>query len=236
MRRRPGGRSVPARVLAAAFVWALLPPPSVPAQGGPEPAPTERAEEAGVYRETGLASWYGGKFQGRPTASGEIFDTERMTAAHKSLPFGTMVTVTDLVTGRSAVVRINDRGPFVEGRIIDLSRAAAREIGLLERGVGRVRIEAAGRTGLTSGRTTAGQGKADGASAGRTVQVASYREKANADRTIARLREAGFSPVLEVSPEGAYRVLLEPVPETEIDRVQERLRRAGFDRILVRTR
>ncbi|MBU0928652.1 MAG: septal ring lytic transglycosylase RlpA family protein, partial [Spirochaetes bacterium] len=80
--------------------------------------------------ETGIASWYGEPFHGRKTASGEVFDMRAMSAAHKSLPFGTLVLVTAVDDGRSVVVRINDRGPFVAGRIIDLSKAAAALIGL----------------------------------------------------------------------------------------------------------
>jgi rare lipoprotein A len=90
--------------------------------------------------ETGYASWYGGKFHGRLTANGETFDTNKLTAAHKTLPFGTVVEVTNLSNGESVQVRINDRGPFVEGRIIDLSRAAAREIDMLGSGVARVSL------------------------------------------------------------------------------------------------
>lgn len=82
------------------------------------------------YDEVGLASWYGPGFHGKTTANGEIFDMYAISAAHKTLPFGTIVRVTDLETGRSLVVRINDRGPFVEGRIIDLSFGAARLLGL----------------------------------------------------------------------------------------------------------
>lgn len=92
------------------------------------------------FIQRGKASWYGGKFQGRKTASGEIFDTTELTAAHKRLPFGTRVKVTNLSNSKTTVVRINDRGPFVEGRIIDLSRAAARQIGMLGHGVAEVRI------------------------------------------------------------------------------------------------
>lgn len=91
--------------------------------------------------QEGLASWYGAPFHGRRTASGEIFDMNQLTAAHRTLPFGTRVRVTLLSTGRSVEVRVNDRGPFVENRIIDISRAAAQQIGLLPLGVGRVRIE-----------------------------------------------------------------------------------------------
>ena len=81
-------------------------------------------------RQSGIASWYGGKFHGRKTANGERFNTNAMTAAHKTLPFGTRVRVTNNRNGRSVVVRINDRGPFVRGRVIDLSRASAHALGL----------------------------------------------------------------------------------------------------------
>jgi len=91
--------------------------------------------------ETGLASWYGPKFHGRPTSNREIFNMNDMTAAHPILPFGTFVTVTNLDNGRSAVVRINDRGPFVGGRIIDLSYGAARVLGMIGPGTARVRLE-----------------------------------------------------------------------------------------------
>ena len=91
--------------------------------------------------ETGYASWYGKDFHGRPTASGEAFDMYAYTAAHRNLPFGTRVRVTNEDNGRSVVVRINDRGPWVEGRIIDLSYAAATQLGMIEAGVVRVRLE-----------------------------------------------------------------------------------------------
>jgi rare lipoprotein A len=91
--------------------------------------------------EVGVASWYGEEFHGRPTSSREVFDMNDMTAAHRTLPFGTYVMVTNLDNGRSVVVRINDRGPFVRGRIIDLSYAAARVLGLIGPGTARVRLE-----------------------------------------------------------------------------------------------
>ncbi len=91
--------------------------------------------------EYGRASWYGDTFCGRRTASGEIYDMSKLTAAHKSAPFGIHAIVTDLDTGRSVRIRINDRGPFVKGRILDLSHAAARQLGMLEAGVARVKVE-----------------------------------------------------------------------------------------------
>lgn len=94
---------------------------------------------------SGKASWYGGKFHGRKTASGEIYNQNALTAAHRHLPFGTKVKVTNLNNGRSIVVRINDRGPFIKGRIIDLSAAAARSIGLMKVGVASVQVTVLGR-------------------------------------------------------------------------------------------
>ena len=94
------------------------------------------------YRQTGIASWYGKPFHGQPTANGEIYDMNALTAAHKTLPMPTYVRVTNLVNARAITVRVNDRGPFVHGRIIDLSRRAAQLLGFEEHGVARVRVEA----------------------------------------------------------------------------------------------
>jgi rare lipoprotein A len=96
-------------------------------------APPEAATE-------GLASWYGAQFAGKPTASGEPFDPTALTAAHRTLPFGACVRVTSVASGKSVQVRINDRGPFVAGRMIDLSEAAAAQVGLTTEGVGPVRL------------------------------------------------------------------------------------------------
>jgi len=93
------------------------------------------------YREKGIASWYGGKFHGRRCASGEVFDQNAMTAAHRKLPFDTIVRVRNLRNDRAVVVRINDRGPFIRGRIIDLSRGAARQLGMVTDGIVPVRIQ-----------------------------------------------------------------------------------------------
>src|SRR5579885_2755073 len=91
--------------------------------------------------ETGIASWYGAPSHGRPTSSGEIYDQEQLTAAHRTLPFGTWVDVTNLDNGKRVEVRITDRGPFVKDRIIDLSLAAAREIDMVRQGTARVRLK-----------------------------------------------------------------------------------------------
>ncbi|MDR2865149.1 MAG: septal ring lytic transglycosylase RlpA family protein [Spirochaetaceae bacterium] len=94
-----------------------------------------------TFRQEGLASWYGAEFAGRPTASGEIFDPNQYTAAHPSLPFGTVLTVTNLMNRRQIQVRVNDRGPFVSTRIIDVSRAAAEQLDIIRSGTAQVLIE-----------------------------------------------------------------------------------------------
>jgi rare lipoprotein A len=98
-----------------------------------------------VSVSTGMASWYGGRWIGRLTANGETYRAGDMTAAHKTLPFDTLVRVTDEKTGESTVVRINNRGPFVKGRVIDLSSAAAAELGMKSRGIARVKLEVLGK-------------------------------------------------------------------------------------------
>ncbi len=113
-----------------------------------------RPEEQPHYDETGTASWYGEQFNGRPTATGERFDMHALTAAHKTLPLPGLVEVTNLGNGRRIVVRVNDRGPFVDGRIIDLSRGSAEALGLLSAGVGQVRVRYLGRAPRTGGGTT----------------------------------------------------------------------------------
>lgn len=131
-------RSVGAVLLAAALV----------APVAPGTAHETGAHGAGVVVKSisGAASWYGPKFHGRLTASGEPFDMHQLTAAHRTLPFGTRVRVTHVANDRSVVVRINDRGPFHGKRVIDLSRKAAEVIGLVQRGVGKVKVEVLART------------------------------------------------------------------------------------------
>jgi rare lipoprotein A len=136
--------------------------------------------------EDGMASWYGVEEAGRATASGEIMDPERKTAAHRSLPFGSLVRVTDLETGKAVEVIVNDRGPHVEGRIIDLSFAAAREIGLVARGVAPVRLQVLGLEGPLAARRW-------------RVQMGSFSETGRARELAVLLQAEGYSPVV-ISP------------------------------------
>jgi rare lipoprotein A len=123
----------------------LPPVPPAPEEAAPAPAPPapeEAAPATPTTTQVGTASWYGPGFHGQETASGETFDQHALTAAHRTLPLGTEATVTNLETGQSVQVTINDRGPYVQGRQLDLSQAAAKQIGLTKKGVGKVKIEA----------------------------------------------------------------------------------------------
>ncbi len=205
------------------------------------------ASNAG-FTERGLASWYGEKFHGRPTSSGEPYDMYKMTAAHKTLRLPTYVRVTNLDNGKSVVVRVNDRGPFVDDRIIDLSYAAAHKIDMTGRGTVPVEIEVVGPDEtLTAGRDSASRGnRATGAtsrSGSRArarpvsnahwgenvfVQVGAFRDADNAESIGARLRRAGLSAVSQTA-NGWTRVHVGPLASSEeFDSVRERLRELGF--------
>jgi len=128
----------------------LMPPESIPVGGsmadrilGPTSTIAPRRHET-TATQTGTASYYARDFQGRRTASGEKYDERDLTAAHRGLPFGTRVRVTHLANDRQVVVRVNDRGPYARGRIVDLSRRAARELGLVGTGTAKVRLEVLG--------------------------------------------------------------------------------------------
>ncbi len=166
--------------------------------------------------QTGYASWYADKFHGRKTANGEIFDTYKFTAAHKNLPFDTVVRVRNLENGKTAIVRINDRGPFVEGRIIDLSYAAAQEIGIIDCGVAKVSID------IIEG---------DGNKAENFVykiQIGAYSNVKNAENIILRLNSNGLNPTMEKTDKGIFRVVLADLEENDIARCQELLKKSGF--------
>jgi peptidoglycan lytic transglycosylase len=124
-------------LLIAILVWGLCFPELSRAEGV-QSKPTTRI----VFAQAGIASWYGNQHQGRRTANGERFDLHALTAAHRSLPFGTILRVTNLKTGKAVVVRVNDRGPYIRGRIVDLSAAAGNALGIGKVGIAPVRIEA----------------------------------------------------------------------------------------------
>ena len=167
------------------------PPPGVAQGEGNPPAGTPSPHPGGPVEE-GNASWYGAPFHGRQASNGEIYDMYKLTAAHRTLPFNTVVRVTNLGNGKSTVVRVTDRGPFVENRIIDLSYAAAREIESIGPGVVPVRLEILSAIDPTAGFFT--------------VQIGAFRERANAERLRTRLG-ISYSPILIQefdSPSGSY--------------------------------
>jgi rare lipoprotein A len=178
------------------------------------------------YLEEGNASWYGVPFNGRRASNGEIYDMYKLTAAHRTLPFETMVRVTNLNNGKSTTVRITDRGPFVDNRIIDLSLAAAREIESIGPGIVPVRVEV-----LTPG--------IDPTGGFFTVQVGAFRDQANAQRLRDRLN-LSYSPIFIQqydSPDGTfYRVRVGKVSGEDAARqFGEQLRsREGFTPLVVR--
>jgi rare lipoprotein A len=174
-------------------------------------------------KEEGMASWYGNPYHGRAAASGEIYDMDQMTAAHRTLPFQTWVRVHDLDNGKTVDVRINDRGPFVDGRIIDLSHAAARSISMIGPGIAKVQIEVI-------------KVPADAAPARYAVQVGAFRDVENAKRFRERL-EKQYGTARAVKREGnptVWRVLVgtettEAGAETLAARVREEQKvRAAF--------
>jgi len=212
----------------------LAPAPVPPENSAPAPAPAPAAKRpartpatpvpAG-HVEEGNASWYGVPFDGRRASNGEIYDMNRMTAAHRTLPFDTMLRVTNLSNGRSATVRVTDRGPFVENRIIDLSLAAARELDMVGAGVVPVRLE------VLSG--------PDPSLGFFTVQVGAFHDRANAERLRDRL-SAAYSPIFIQSydsPDGFfYRVRVGRSKDEEAARqLGESLRASeGFTPFVIR--
>ena len=172
--------------------------------------------------EAGIASWYGHPYHGRAAANGEIYDMEKMTAAHRTLPFNTWVRVYDLDNNKTTEVRIIDRGPFIDGRIIDLSHAAAREIELIGPGVAKVRIEVI-RTppNATSGLFA--------------VQVGSFRNQDNAERLRQRMAERYGAARLLDRPEnpGLWRVLVGEEPTEEgASQLAARIRQDSVEKIV----
>ena len=197
------------------------PPSSAPKRSKPSQSPAPAG-----YLEEGNASWYGVPFNGRRASNGEIYDMYKLTAAHRTLPFETTVRVTNLNNGKSTTVRITDRGPFVDNRVIDLSLAAAREIESVGPGVVPVRIEV-----LTPG--------IDPTGGFFTVQVGAFRDQANAQRLRDRLN-LSYSPIFIQqydSPDGLYyRVRIGKVSGEDAARqLGEQLRgREGFTPFVVR--
>ncbi len=171
--RRPAARKSPAPPMQPA-------PSPTTETAGRASAPVPGGKPSTEYNEEGNASWYGAPFHGRRASNGEVYDMYKLTAAHRTLPFETVVRVTNVTNGKSTTVRITDRGPFVANRIIDLSLAAAKEIDSVGPGVVPVRLEILSAIDPNSGYFT--------------VQIGAFRDRGNAERLRDRL-SPGYSPI-----------------------------------------
>jgi rare lipoprotein A len=185
------------------------------------------AAESEIIKLEAMASWYGEEFNGRPTSSGEIFDMNAMTAAHKTLPFGTMLELTNLSNGKKALVRVNDRGPFVESREIDVSKAAARELGMIGSGTTKVsirRIDALDAAAVQAAQSPADSPATSPMSATGTAPATSPAPAGNEPATVA-------APVLGDKPTGVtWRIQLGSFSREEnAMRLVVKLRKDGFN-------
>jgi rare lipoprotein A len=183
----------------------------------PTPAP-EILDEG--FTEEGIASWYGEPYHGRRTASGEVYDMHQLTAAHKTLAFGSVVRVKRRDTGADVRVRINDRGPFIEGRIIDLSYAAAKKIDLDRDGVAPVKIKVVGRESAPQRRPAPAEEPVDCF----WVQVGAFGDPDNARRAEAELEKAGETAVVLAGLDELWRVRVGPFDKEELaERARDRI-------------
>lgn len=186
-------------------------------------------DSADGYVETGIASWYGSKFHGRLTSSGEPYDMFEMTAAHRTLPLPTYARVTNLENGKVIIVRINDRGPFAHDRVIDLSYAAAVKLDIIGAGTGLVEVRTIDPAVWTASEPPA----APGGSPRLFVQVGAFADRTNADAVAARLRDAHLYNVdLLTRPEDTpplWRVRIGPLADVdEADATVLRASELGF--------
>ena len=195
------------------------------------------------YREQGMASWYGRKFHGQRTSTGEVYDMFAMTAAHPTLPIPSYARVTNVASGRSVVVRVNDRGPFLHGRIVDLSYAAAHKLGIAQRGSGEVVVEsllAGGETvasvapvlatpvPVAAGKPEPAEAPVQSAAGGFVVQLGAFASEPNAKSFLMHLQER-LAASADIAPRvreagGLYRVYVGPYPSRDdARRTAERL-------------
>ena len=183
------------------------------------------------YRESGVASWYGKKFHGRLTANQEVYNMYKLTAAHKSLPLPSYIKVYNHDNQRSVTVRVNDRGPFVKGRIVDLSYAAAKQIGIDKRGIAQVTIEVID-TPAKPERTTLKVANLSNSSRGAYIQIGAYSNIKNAFTVMRSLKKHKLAPRLVPAGHGAVknvRVRLGPFNNSkELNRIDKLLERHGF--------
>jgi len=181
------------------------------------------------YHKQGIASWYGSKFHGRRTSSGEPYDMHLATAAHKTLPLPTYAEVTNLDNGKRELVKINDRGPFKEDRLIDLSYGAALRLGMTETGTARVDVRV---IDISGGSPVVTYNSPKSADAGGTwLQAGAYGKREGAEKLAGKLKQASFSPVSIHDVGELFRVWLGPYSSAaEVESVISRAIELGFER------
>lgn len=192
-----------------------------------------------LFKSNVEASYYADKFHGRKTSSGEIFDMNALTAAHKTLPFGTVVKVTNLENNKSVNVRINDRGPFVAGREIDISKAAATKLDMIKTGTARVSLTIVSSSTETSiAKVSAAIQKAKTLDPNKTwdIQLGAFSKRDNADALAQKLLKAGFENVVFQKTETVIRVVIRNVATDNVQRILEDLEAKGFSDYFVRER
>jgi len=195
---------------------------------------TPLAAQDALVKLEAVASYYGDEFQGRPTSSGEVFDMNAYTCAHKTLPFGTMLEVTNLANGRKSVVRVNDRGPFVEGREIDVSKAAAYDLGMVSTGTARVSIRKVGMDGTAaSGASATAPAPVTSAPAVASAAPAASTAAAVPANTQVRTQSGNVSAP---GTEARWRIQLGSFSKPEnANRLVIQLRKDGFNPAIERT-
>ncbi len=189
-------------------------------------------DSAAGFSQRGMASWYGPDFHGKRTSSGETYNMHAMTAAHKTLPIPSRVRVTNLANGKSVIVKVNDRGPFARGRIIDLSYAAAKKLDMIGPGTAEVRIEVVDRNGKPQ-KVRALPFEDGGDDGSIYIQLGSFVSEINARKLMKELQSRRERPLQLKRVEAAqglfYRVLLGPLVDVdEAESVRKRLQRKGY--------
>jgi rare lipoprotein A len=253
------GRRLAALVAAASVAACATQHPPAPAPGGPMGVngtlvPYQvngvwyRPHAQPDYSEEGIATWYGAQYHNRRTADGETFDSDRASAAHTTLPLPCIVEVTNLDNGRRIRVRVNDRGPFVRGRILDLSREGARELGFYDKGSARVRVRYVGPAPLDGGggrietaafvapprpaptATLAADPAPVAVSGTARVQAGAFADRGNAERAAAIFANAGGASILPLdrSGERLWRVVVNGQAGESGEALRERVAAAGF--------
>lgn len=221
---------------------------------------------AEVYREKALVSYYAGDFHGKKTSNGEYFNMNDYTCANKSLPFNTILKVTNLSNGLSVQVRVNDRGPFVTGRELDLSKAAAQKIGMIKSGTAYVRIEIVKKgpdtklsrqtaakasqimAKLSGGKVEKSGGVKTGGASSQSVkktyqegtfwdvQLGSFSTSENANELAQKLLKDGFTDVVFQKGNGIYRVVIRKVPAQKVSATEKKLKACGYSDYLIKQR